>query len=215
MTNNLNHESSIHWHGIVLPSTMDGSPGFDFAGIKPGETFEYSFDVKQNGTYWYHSHSGFQEQTGLLGSIIIEPKDPDPVAYDREMIVQLSDWSDEAPEHVYAKLKKMNDYYNFRERTVGDMWRDVKTKGIVKTWNERSMWNQMRMNQNDISDVTGYTYTYLMNGVTPDHGWLGLFKPGEKVRLRIINGAAMSIFDVRIPGLKMTVVAADGQNIQH
>jgi len=214
VTNNLKHESSIHWHGIVLPSTMDGSPGFDFAGIKPGETFEYSFDVKQSGTYWYHSHSGFQEQTGLLGSIIIDPKDPDPVAYDREMIVQLSDWSDEAPENVYAKLKKMNDYYNFRERTVGDMWGDVKTKGIIKTWNERKMWNQMRMNQNDISDVTGYTYTYLMNGVTPDHGWLGVFKPGEKVRLRIINGAAMSIFDVRIPGLKMTVVAADGQNIQ-
>jgi CopA family copper-resistance protein len=214
VTNNLKVDTSIHWHGIILPSTMDGSPGFDFAGIKPGETFEYQFDVKQNGTYWYHSHSGFQEQTGLMGSIIIEPKDPDPVAYDREMVVLLSDWTDEAPEKVYAKLKKMNDYYNFRERTVGDTWSDVKTKGIAKTWSERKMWNQMRMNQTDISDVTGYTYTYLMNGVTPDHGWLGQFKAGEKLRLRIINGAAMSIFDVRIPGLKMTVVAADGQNIQ-
>jgi len=214
VTNNLKEDSSIHWHGIILPSTMDGSPGFDFAGIKPGETYEYQFDVQQNGTYWYHSHSGFQEQTGLMGSIIIEPKDPDPVAYDREMVVLLSDWTDEAPEKVYAKLKKMNDYYNFRERTVGDTWSDVKTKGLAKTWSERKMWNQMRMNQTDISDVTGYTYTYLMNGVTPDHGWLGLFKPGEKLRLRIINGSAMSIFDVRIPGLKMTVVAADGQNIQ-
>ncbi|MFO1387739.1 copper resistance system multicopper oxidase [Cellvibrio sp.] len=214
VTNNLKQDSSIHWHGIVLPSNMDGSPGFDFAGIKPGETYEYQFDVKQNGTYWYHSHSGFQEQTGLLGSIIIEPKDADPVVYDREMIVQLSDWSDEVPEQVYANLKKMNDYYNFSERTLGDMWRDLKTKGISNTWNERRMWNQMRMNQNDIADVTGYTYTYLMNGVTPEQGWLGLFKPGEKVRLRIINGAAMTIFDVRIPGLKMTVVAADGQNIQ-
>lgn len=214
VTNNLQEDSSIHWHGIILPSTMDGSPGFDFAGIKPGETYEYQFDVKQNGTYWYHSHSGFQEQTGLLGSIIIEPKDPDPVAYDREMVVVLSDWTDEAPEKVYAKLKKMSHYYNFRERTVGETWRDIKTKGIAKTWSERKMWNQMRMNQTDLSDVTAYTYTYLMNGVTPDQGWLGLFKPGEKLRLRIINGAAMSIFDVRIPGLKMTVVAADGQNIQ-
>lgn len=214
VTNNLKEDSSIHWHGIILPSTMDGSPGFDFAGIKPGETYEYQFDVQQNGTYWYHSHSGFQEQTGLMGSIIIEPKDPDPVAYDREMVVLLSDWTDEAPEKVYAKLKKMSHYYNFRERTVSDNWSDIKTKGIAKTWSERKMWNQMRMNQTDISDVTGYTYTYLMNGVTPDQGWLGLFKPGEKLRLRIINGAAMSIFDVRIPGLKMTVVAADGQNIQ-
>ena len=214
VTNNLKEDSSIHWHGIILPSTMDGSPGFDFAGIKPGETYEYQFDVQQNGTYWYHSHSGFQEQTGLIGSIIIEPKDPDPVAYDREMVVLLSDWTDEAPEKVYAKLKKMSHYYNFRERTVGDTWSDIKTKGITKTWSERKMWNQMRMNQTDIADVTGYTYTYLMNGVTPDQGWLGLFKPGEKLRLRIINGAAMSIFDVRIPGLKMTVVAADGQNIK-
>jgi len=214
VTNNLKEDSSIHWHGLILPSTMDGSPGFDFAGIKPGETYEYQFDVQQNGTYWYHSHSGFQEQTGLMGSIIIEPKDPDPVAYDREMVVLLSDWTDEAPEKVYAKLKKMNDYYNFRERTVGDTWSDIKTKGLAKTWSERKMWNQMRMNQTDISDVTGYTYTYLMNGVTPDHGWVGLFKSGEKLRLRIINGSAMSIFDVRIPGLKMTVVAADGQNIQ-
>ncbi|MES2674307.1 MAG: copper resistance system multicopper oxidase [Pseudomonadota bacterium] len=214
VTNNLQHDSSIHWHGIVLPSTMDGSPGFDFAGIKPGETYEYQFDVQQNGTYWYHSHSGFQEQTGLLGGIIIEPKEPDPVAYDREMLILLSDWTDETPERIQGKLKKMSHYYNFRERTAGDLWRDIKTKGIAKTWGERSMWNQMRMSDTDVSDVTGYTYTYLMNGVTPDKGWLGLFKPGEKVRLRIINGAAMSIFDLRIPGLKMTVVAADGQNIQ-
>ena len=214
VTNNLKEDSSIHWHGMILPSTMDGSPGFDFAGIRPGETYEYQFDVKQNGTYWYHSHSGLQEQTGVIGSIIIEPKDPDPVAYDREMVVLLSDWTDEAPAKVYSKLKKMSHYYNFRERTLGDTWRDVKTKGIAKTWNERKMWNQMRMSETDLSDVTGYTYTYLMNGVTPDRGWLGVCKAGEKVRLRIINGAAMSIFDVRIPGLKMTVVAADGQNIQ-
>lgn len=214
VTNHLDHDTSLHWHGIILPSEMDGVPGLSFAGIKPGETFEYQFDVNQNGTYWYHSHSAFQEQTGVFGSIIIDPKEPDPVAFDREMVVMLSDWTDEAPQDVYAKLKKNSHYYNFRERTLADFWRDVKEKGFAHTWKERAMWNQMRMSETDIADVTGYTYTYLMNGVTPDHGWLGLFKPGEKVRLRIINGAAMGIFDVRIPGLKMTVVAADGQNIQ-
>jgi CopA family copper-resistance protein len=214
VTNRLKEESSIHWHGIVLPSTMDGSPGFDFAGIKPGETFEYQFDVKQSGSYWYHSHSGFQEQTGLLGGIIIDPKEPDPVAYDREMLVILSDWSDHAPDQVYAKLKKMSHYYNYRERTVGDAWGDLKTKGIARTWSERSMWNQMRMSDADIADVSGSVYTYLMNGCTPAQGWMGLFKTGEKLRLRIINGAAMTMFDVRIPGLQMTIVAADGQNIQ-
>lgn len=214
VTNTLDHDSSIHWHGMILPSEMDGVPGMSFDGIKPGETFVYEFDVQQSGTYWYHSHSGFQEQTGLMGAIVIDPKDPDPVAYDRDMVVLLSDWTDTAPEKVYGTLKKMSHYYNFRERTVGDLVRDLKTKGLSATWKERAMWNQMRMSETDISDVTGYTYTYLMNGVTPDHGWLGICKPGEKVRLRFINGAAMSIFDVRIPGLKMTVVAADGQNIQ-
>ena len=214
VTNTLDHDSSIHWHGMILPSEMDGVPGMSFDGIKPGETFVYEFDVQQSGTYWYHSHSGFQEQTGLMGAIVIDPKDPDPVAYDRDMVVLLSDWTDTAPEKVYGTLKKMSHYYNFRERTVGDLVRDLKTKGLSATWKERAMWNQMRMSETDISDVTGYTYTYLMNGVTPDHGWLGVCKPGEKVRLRFINGAAMSIFDVRIPGLKMTVVAADGQNIQ-
>lgn len=212
VTNNLNEDSSIHWHGILLPSNMDGSPGFDFAGIKPGETFEYAFDVKQNGTYWYHSHSGFQEQTGLLGAIIIDPKTPDPVSYDRDMVVLLSDWTDTAPDKIYTTLKKMSHYYNYRERTVSDVWRDVKTKGFAKTWSERAMWNRMRMSDTDIADVTGYTY--LMNGITPAQNWLGLCKPNEKIRLRFINGAAMTIFDVRIPGLTMTVVAADGQNIQ-
>ena len=209
VTNHLKHESSVHWHGIILPSAMDGVPGLSYEGIKPGETFEYRFKVQQYGTYWYHSHSGFQEGTGLAGSIIIDPKEPAPFAYDRDMVVMLSDWSDEAPDHIYAKLKKMNEYYNFRERTVGDTWRDIREKGLAKTWKDRSMWARMRMSDRDISDVTGYTYTYLMNGVTPAQGWTGLFKPGEKLRLRIINGSAMSIFDVRIPGLKMTVVAAD------
>jgi CopA family copper-resistance protein len=212
--NNLSHDSSIHWHGMILPTGMDGVPGLSFAGIKPGETFTYSFDVNQSGTYWYHSHSGFQEQSGVYGAIVIDPKEADPVAYDRDHVVILSDWTDEVPEKVYAKLKKMSHYYNFRERTAGDLSRDIKEKGVSATWNERAMWNQMRMSETDIADVTAYTYTFLMNGMTPDDGWQALFSKGEKVRLRFVNAAAMTIFDVRIPGLKMTVVASDGQNIE-
>lgn len=214
VTNKLAHDSSIHWHGLILPNNMDGVPGLTFDGIKPGETFQYQFDVTQSGTYWYHSHSGFQEQTGLYGAIVIDPKEPDPVSYDRDYVVMLSDWSDEAPENVYAKLKKMSHYYNFRERTASDLWQDIKQNGVSQTWNKRAMWNRMRMSQSDISDVTGYTYTFLMNGKTPEDGWKALFKRGEKIRLRFINSAAMTIFDVRIPGLKMTVVATDGQNIE-
>ncbi len=212
--NHLAHDSSIHWHGMILPSNMDGVPGLSFAGIKPGDTYEYQFEVNQSGTYWYHSHSGFQEQTGVYGAIVIDPKEPDPVAYDRDHVVVLSDWSDETPENIYAKLKKMSHYYNRRERTAGDLWRDIKEKGVGNTWNERSMWNQMRMSETDIADVTGETYTFLMNGMAPEDGWKALFKRGEKVRLRFVNAAAMTIFDVRIPGLKMTVVASDGQNIE-
>jgi len=212
--NTLPVDSSIHWHGMILPPGMDGVPGISFPGIKPGETFEYSFHVQQNGTYWYHSHSGFQEQTGLYGAIIIDPKDPDPIQYDRDYVVMLSDWSDEDPDHIYRKLKKLSHYYNFQERTVSDLYREVSEKGFAQTWSERQMWNQMRMSDRDISDVTGYTYTFLMNGVTPADGWVGLFRKGEKVRLRFINAAAMTFFDVRIPGLKMTVVAADGQYVQ-
>lgn len=212
--NNLDVFSSIHWHGIILPAKMDGVPGISFEGIAPGETFEYHFSVEQSGTYWYHSHSGFQEQTGMYGAIVIDPKDSDPVVYDREYVVMLSDWSDEEPESIYAKLKKQSDYYNFRERTLVDLFDDISDNGLVNTWNARAMWNKGRMSDRDISDVTGYTYTYLMNGNTPEKGWQGLFRKGERVRLRFINSAAMSIFDVRIPGLKMTVVASDGQNIQ-
>ena len=212
--NNLAHDSSIHWHGIILPTNMDGVPGLSFGGIKPGDTYEYQFDVNQSGTYWYHSHSGFQEQTGVYGAIIIDPKDPDPVSYDREYVIVLSDWSDETPETIYANLKKNSEHYNYQKRTVSDLWSDIKNKGVSKTANDRAMWNQMRMSDRDIADVTGSTYTYLMNGVTPEQGWVGVFKRGEKVRLRIVNAAAMTIFDVRIPGLKMTVVASDGQNIE-
>src|SRR5690554_3604284 len=212
--NNLDVVSSIHWHGIILPTEMDGVPGFSFDGIMPGETFEYQFTLQQSGTYWYHSHSGFQEQTGVYGPIIIDPAKPDPVQYDREYVVMLSDWSDTAPETIYANLKKQSTYYSYSERTVSDLFSDIKEKGLLNTWKDRSMWNDMRMSDRDISDVTGAAYTYLINGNTPEQRWQALFKAGEKVRLRLINAAAMTIFDVRIPGLKMTVVASDGQNIQ-
>ena len=213
VTNHLAHDSSVHWHGIILPANMDGVPNFSYPGIKPGETFKYQFKVQQNGTFWYHSHSGFQEQTGLYGALVIEPKEPDPFACDRDYVVQLSDWSDTDPDDIYATLKKHSDYYNFQERTVGDLWDDIRKHGIAATWNRREMWNQMRMSQHDISDVTGYTYTFLMNGQTPDQDWTALFKRGEKVRLRFINSSSMTIFDIRIPGLKMKVVSADGQNV--
>ena len=213
VTNNLAEDSSLHWHGIILPANMDGVPGMSFDGIKPGETFEYQFLANQSGTYWYHSHSGYQEQTGMYGAIVIDPKESDPVVFDREYVVLLSDWSDTSPERIYAKLKKMSHYYNFYERTAGDLFGEVRDKRLIQTWKDRAMWNQMRMSDRDIADVTGYTYTYLMNGNTPEQNWQALFQRGEKIRLRFINGSAMSIFDVRIPGLTMTVVAADGQNI--
>ena len=214
LRNNLAEDTSIHWHGIILPTEMDGVPGISFDGVKPGESFTYQFPVIQNGTYWYHSHSGFQEQTGAYGAIIIDPKEPEPFTYDRDYVVQLSDWSDDDPHDVYAKLKKMSHYYNFRERTVSEQVGEIKKQGLSKFADNRSMWNEMRMSDRDISDVTGYTYTFLMNGITPADGWMGLFKRGERVRLRFINSAAMTFFDVRIPGLKMTVVAADGQYVQ-
>ena len=173
----------------------------------------YRFKVRQAGTYWYHSHSGFQEQRGLYGPLVIDAREPEPFQYDREHVVMLTDWTDESPERVFAKLKKRSDYYNFQQRTVGDFFRDVRSQGLKNVLADRKVWGEMRMNPTDLADVSGYTYTYLMNGVPPAGNWTGLFKPGERVRLRFINGSAMSYFDVRIPGLKMTVVAADGQYV--
>nr|MBA3887730.1 copper resistance system multicopper oxidase [Acidobacteriota bacterium] len=218
VTNTLNEDTSIHWHGILLPANMDGVPGISFSGIHPGETFTYRFRVRQSGSYWYHSHSGFQEQRGLAGALIIDPAgdpaEPPPVAYDREHVVLLADWTDERPERVFAKLKKQAHYYNFHERTVGDLFRDIRRQGLRQTLAERKAWGEMRMSETDLSDVSGYTYTYLLNGAPPAGNWTGLFRPGEKVLLRVINGSAMTYFDVRIPGLKMTVVGADGQPVR-
>ncbi|MEZ5418652.1 MAG: copper resistance system multicopper oxidase [Vicinamibacterales bacterium] len=210
VSNSLDEDTSIHWHGILLPANMDGVPGLSFSGIHPGQAYRYRFTVKQSGTYWYHSHSGFQEQAGVYGPLVIEPREPDPIPFDREHVVMLTDWTDERPERVFAKLKKQSDYYNFRQRTLTTFIRDVKSQGLGATLAERRMWGQMRMSAADLADVTGYSYTYLMNGRAPASNWTGLFAPGERVRLRFINGSAMSYFDVRIPGLKMTVVAADG-----
>ena len=207
-------DASIHWHGILLPANMDGVPGLSFHGIHPGETFTYRFKVRQHGTYWYHSHSGFDEQLGLYGALVVDAAEPSPVKYDREHVVLLSDWTDEDPRTILAKLKKQSDYFNFHKRTVGDFFRDTRQRGLSQALADRRMWNQMRMNPTDLGDVTGATYTYLMNGTTPNGNWTGLFQPGERVRLRFINGSAQSYFDVRIPGLKLSVVAADGQYVR-
>ncbi len=214
VANRLSEDTSIHWHGIILPANMDGVPGLSFHGIAPDGMYEYKFQVNQNGTYWYHSHSGFQEQAGVYGPLVIDAREPEPFEYDRDYVVMLTDWTDETPDDVMAKLKKQSDYYNFNKRTVGDFISDVKEKGWGATVADRKMWAQMKMSPTDLADISGYTYTYLMNGQAPTGNWTGLFKPGEKLRLRFINGSAMSYFDVRIPGLKMTVVAADGLHVE-
>ncbi|MCY7355495.1 MAG: copper resistance system multicopper oxidase [Lysobacter sp.] len=207
------HMTSIHWHGILLPASMDGVPGMSFDGIHRGDAYQYRFDVRQGGTYWYHSHSAFQEQAGLYGALIIDPLEPEPFSYDRDYVVLLSDWTDLAPDALFSRLKKMSDHDNLGKRTVGDFMRDAQKNGLAATIEDRKMWGEMRMTPTDLSDVNANTYTYLMNGTTALGNWTGLFRSGEKVRLRFINGSAMTYFDVRIPGLKMTVVAADGQYV--
>lgn len=214
VTNHLRVPSSIHWHGIILPANMDGVPGLSFDGIAPGESFLYQFQLRQSGTYWYHSHSGFQEQNALYGPMVIEPAGADRHQVQRDYVVMLNDWTDEDPQRIYAKLKKQSDYYNFSQPTVPDFFRDVRQKGLARALSMRKMWNEMRMSPTDLGDVSSYTYTHLMNGVTPAQNWTGIFRPGEKVRLRFINGSSSTFFDVRIPGLKMTVIAADGQDVE-
>ncbi|EED36615.1 copper-resistance protein, CopA family [Luminiphilus syltensis NOR5-1B] len=210
VTNRLEVDTSIHWHGILLPFQMDGVPGVSFPGISPGETFVYEFPLQQAGTYWYHSHSGLQEQSGHYGPLIIEPREADPDSVEREYVILLSDWTFEDPHRVFAKLKKMPDNYNFQQRTVQEFFRDSREDGLASAVDDRLMWGDKRMNPTDIADVTGATYTYLINGHGPKDNWTGLFKPGERVRLRFINASAMSIFNVRIPGLPLSVVQADG-----
>jgi CopA family copper-resistance protein len=212
--NALKDSTSIHWHGILLPANMDGVPGLSFKGIEPGGVYVYQFQVRQNGTYWYHSHSGLQEQSGVYGPLVIDAREPEPFQYDRDYVVMLTDWTDEDPASLMKTLKKQSDYYNYHKRTVGDFIDDVSNNGWRATVADRKMWAEMKMNPTDLADVSGATYTYLMNGQPPDANWTGVFRPGEKLRLRFINGSAMSYFDVRIPGLKMTVVAADGLHVK-
>ena len=212
VTNALDEDSSIHWHGLILPFRQDGVPGISFDGIKPGTTHTYRFPTQQSGTYWYHSHSGLQEQSGVYGAIVIEPKGQDPFRFDREHVIVLSDWHDTRPAKILANLKKQSDYYNYNQRTLLGFFRDASRKGLDATVADRLDWGSMRMTPTDIADITGYTF--LVNGKNPDQNWTGLFTPGERVRLRFVNAAAMTYFDVRIPGLRMTVVQADGNNVQ-
>jgi CopA family copper-resistance protein len=214
VTNRMPVSTSIHWHGFRIPADMDGVPGLSYRGIDPGQTFVYRFQLKQRGTYWYHSHTRFQEQTGLYGPVIIEPAFKSPVDYDREHIVLLSDWTDQNPETVFSNLKQQSDYYNFHQRTAGTFIADARKNGLGPTIKDRLTWGRMDMSPTDILDVGGATYTYLANGRPPAANWTGLFRAGERVRLRFINGSSMTIFDVRIPGLPMTVVQTDGNDVE-
>jgi CopA family copper-resistance protein len=214
VTNHLKKQTSIHWHGVRTPSEMDGVPGLSFPGIDPGQTFTYRLPVRQRGTYWYHAHSDFQEQIGLYAPIIIQPAFTDPIVYDREFVILLSDWTDEDPMTVYSNLKQQSDYYNYHRRTVGTLLSDVRTNGLGATLADRMMWGAMNMSPTDLSDVSGATYTYLLNGYAPAANWTALFRPHERIRLRFINASAMTIFDVRIPGLPMTVVQSDGNDVE-
>ncbi len=212
ITNTLDVDSSIHWHGLILPFEQDGVPGLTFDGIKPGTTHTYRFPAQQSGTYWYHSHSGLQEQEGLYGAIIIDPVGREPFRYDREYVVVLSDWHDSPADDILANLKKQSDYYNYQQRTLMTFFDDVAEMGFGAALSDRLDWGEMRMTPTDIADVSGYTF--LVNGRNPAQNWTALFEPGERIRLRFINAAAMTFFDIRIPGLEMTVVQADGNNVQ-
>lgn len=214
VTNHLRESTSIHWHGLILPWDMDGVPGISFRGIAPGETFTYRFKLQQSGTYWYHSHSGFQEMTGMYGAIIIAPRGGERIQADRDYVMQLSDWSDEDPWRIYEKLKTQSDYYNFNQPTLMGLYRDVRSNGLRNAIEKRRMWNEMRMNPTDLSDLSAHTLTFLMNGTTPAGNQTNIFSPGERVRLRFINSASNTFYDVRIPNLKMTVVQADGLDIE-
>ena len=215
VTNQLAGEStSIHWHGLILPYRMDGVPGVTFPGIAPGETFTYRFPVRQNGTYWYHSHTAAQEQLGVYGPLIIDPAGPEPFRSDREYVIVLGDWLSGDPAAMLNKLKGMSSYSNYQGRTVGDFMGDAAKSGLKAAYADRWAWGKMRMDPTDIADITGHYFTFLMNGLAPGSNWTGLFRPGERVRLRFINTAAVTFFDVRIPGLRLTVVQADGQNVK-
>jgi FtsP/CotA-like multicopper oxidase with cupredoxin domain len=213
VTNTLDEDTSIHWHGVLLPFHMDGVPGISFPGIRAGETFVYEFPVRHAGTFWYHSHSNLQEQLGHYGPLIFDPAGPDPVQYDREHVVVLSDWSFMHPHMIMQKLKKDPGYFNNQRQTLAGLIAGSGTE-VQMSMADRLMWQRMRMDPTDIADVTGSTYTYLVNGHGPTENWTALFRPNECVRLRVINASAMTVFNVRIADLHMTVVNADGNNVR-
>ncbi len=213
VTNTLDEDTSIHWHGVLLPFQMDGVPGVSFPGIRPGQTFVYEFPIRHSGTFWYHSHSNLQEQLGHYGPLIFDPAGADPVAYDREHVLVLSDWSFMHPHKMLQKLKQEGGYFNRQNLTLAGLLGEGGSEEAMPL-KERSMWSEMRMDPTDIADVTAAAYTYLVNGHGPRENWTGLFRPGERVRLRVINASAMTVFQVRIPGLPMTVVQADGNNVR-
>jgi FtsP/CotA-like multicopper oxidase with cupredoxin domain len=212
--NRLATTSSIHWHGLIVPADQDGVPGLSFDGIPAGSRFTYRFPVRQSGTYWYHAHSRFQEQSGLYGAIVIEPRAGERHHADRDHVILISDWSDEDPERIYANLRTRSGMYNYGRPTLAEFLRDARAKGFGDALAMRRMWSRMRMDRSDLADVSGASYTYLVNGATPAANWTGLFRPGERVRLRLINGSSNSIFDLRIPGLRLRVIAADGQDVE-
>ena len=212
--NHLDAPTSIHWHGIRLPASMDGVPGLSFGGIPAKGRFTYRFPLKQSGTYWYHSHSGMQEAQGLFGALVIDPAEPQPRRYERDYVIVLSDWSDVAPHDIISNLKQQDDYYNFRQRSVASLFREARQQGLNEAVSSRLMWSRMRMSATDVSDVSGVIYSYLINGRAPDQNWTGLFSPGERIRLRVINASAMTLFDFRIPGLDFDIIAADGSDVQ-
>jgi CopA family copper-resistance protein len=212
--NQMDRPTSIHWHGLILPFMMDGVPGISFDGIAPGKSFTYRFTLKQSGTYWYHGHTDFQEQEGLYGPIVIDPLENRDPPSDRSYPIVLSDWTDENPRRIFAKLKAQSDYYNFDRITVSDFLEEVRSKGLIEAFSENLEWGSMRMNQTDLSDVTGDTYSYLINGKGHQPPWIGEFKKGEVVRLHLINASAMTYFDVSIPGLEMLIIQSDGQSVQ-
>ncbi len=208
VVNDLDEDSSIHWHGLLVPAQFDGVPGVSFPGIKPRSSFLYEFPVRQNGTYWYHSHSGLQEQLGHYGPIVIDPAGPDPVQYDREHVLVLADHSRISPQEIFRRMKVDPGHFNFQRQTLAGLLsgRDQKLK-------DRLDWGRMRMDPTDVLDVTAAACTYIVNGHGPRDNWTGLFRPGERVRLRVINASAMTNFNVRVPGLPLTIVQADGQNV--
>jgi len=202
--NNMEMETSIHWHGMILPNFYDGVPYLSTPPIEPGKTLKYEFAIKQNGTYWYHSHTMLQEQSGVFGSIVIQPKEK-TLEYDKDLVLMLSDWTNEKPMDVLRSLKRGTEWYNIKKGTATPL-NQVIARGALGA--QIDFWRQ-RMEGADIADI--YYPAFLINGQQtteyPD------FKPGEKIRLRIIDGSASTSFWMTFGGETPTLVSADGKDV--